>query len=114
MQKQRAILWRIIQSYLTNNNMYYYTFNNDVEQVCNALNSYGFNKDRWSCEDKDAKGIGLVSYSAGDNCSIMKIKKYVLLSECMMSKGPSIGWVEPYRKEVKNVQEFLDICSNLA
>ena len=114
MQKQRAILWRIIQSYLTNNNMYYYTFNNDIEQVCNVLNSYGFTKDRWSCEDKDAKGIGLVTYSADDTCSIVKCNKYALLSESMMSKDPIIGWVEPYRKEVKNVQEFLNICSNLA
>lgn len=94
--------------------MYYYTFNNDIEQVCNVLNSYGFTKDRWSCEDKDAKGIGLVTYSADDTCSIVKCKKYALLSERMMDKNPCFGWVEPYRKEVKNVQEFLNICSNLA
>lgn len=95
--------------------MYYYTFNNDIEQVCSALNSYGFTKDRWfCCENKDAKGIGLVLYSADDNCSIVKCKKYVLLSESMMNKDPRFGWVEPYRKEVKNIQEFLDICRNLA
>lgn len=94
--------------------MYYYTFNNDIEQVCNALNSHGFTKDRWSCEDKDAKGIGLVTHSADDDCNIVMCKKYALLSESMMDKDPRFGWVEPYRKEVKNVQEFLDKCRELA
>ena len=97
--------------------MYYYTFKYDSlhtrEYVCEVLSSYGFTKDKWSCEDKDAKGIGLVTYSADDNCSIVKCKKYVLLSESMMNKDPRFGWVEPYRKEVKNLQEFLNICRNL-
>ena len=94
--------------------MYYYTFNNDIEQVCNALNSYGFTKDRWSYEDKDAKGIGLVLNSVDDSFSVVKCKKYVLLSESMMGIDPRFTWCEPYRKEVKNVQEFLDKCRELA
>ena len=32
----------------------------------------------------------------------------------MMDKDPRFGWVEPYRKEVKNVQEFLAKCRELA
>lgn len=94
--------------------MYYYTFNNNIEQVCNALNSYGFTKDRWSCEDKDAKGIGLVLYCADDDCSVVKCKKYVLLSESMMSKDPHIGWVEPYREKVEELSDFLNKASELA
>ena len=98
--------------------MYYYTFKYDSlytrEYVCEMLECYGFTKDKFCCELKDSKGIGLVFHCVDDSCSIVKCRKYVLLSEHMMSKDPTIGWVEPYRKEVKNLQEFLDICSNLA
>ena len=91
----------------------YYIFNNDIEQVCNALNSYGFTKGKWSCEDKDAKAIALVTHSADDNGNVVKCKKYVLLSKSMMGIDPRFSWVEPYRKEVKNVQEFLAKCKEL-
>ena len=91
--------------------MYYYTFkDNDIrEQVCNSLISYGFIKCKYSCELEDSKGIGTCGYGT----DISKCLKYVLLSESMMDKNPRYGWVEPYRTEIKSLEEFLSKCKDL-
>lgn len=89
--------------------MYYYTFKDDSEltreNVVKTLESLGYTKSKRSCNLKDAKGIALYfSYDKG--------KQYIFLSENMMYSR--IGWVEPYRKEVKELTDFYNVCRDLA
>ena len=89
--------------------MYYYTFKDDSEltrdNVVKTLESLGYKKSEYSCNLKDSKGIAIsFSYDKG--------KHYIFLSENMMN--PRIGWVEPYRKEVKELTDFYNVCRDLA
>ena len=91
--------------------MYYYTFKDDSEltrdNVVKTLESLGYKKNKFSCNLKDAKGIALYfSYDEG--------KHYIFLSENMMNPDPRFGWVEPYRKEVKELMDFYNVCRDLA
>ena len=96
--------------------MYYYTFKDDSEltreNVVKTLESLGYKNSEYSCNLKDAKGVALYIFHGEGN--IIKEKKYIFLSEYMMSKNPRIGWVEPYRKEVKELTDFYNVCRDLA
>lgn len=96
--------------------MYYYTFKDDSEltreNVVKTLESLGYTKSEYSCNIKEVKGIAIYISCFGDN--VNKVKKYIFLSEDMMSKDPCFGWVEPYRKEVKELIHFYNVCRDLA
>lgn len=96
--------------------MYYYTFKDDNEltreNVVKTLESLGYTKSEYSCNFEEVKGIAIYVSCFGDN--VIKVKKYIFLSEYMMSKNPRIGWVEPYRKEVKELIDFYNVCRDLA
>ena len=98
--------------------MYYYTFKDDSEltrdNVAKFLERLGYKKSRFSCDIKIAKGIGLSFHHIDSECNLVKEKEYIFLSEDMMSKNPRIGWVEPYRKEVKELIHFYNVCRELA
>ena len=96
--------------------MFYYTFKNgdNVKSICETLNKCGFTCSHFTCAYEYAKGIATVGHCCDNDYSIIECKQYVLLDEGMMSKDPRIGWIEPYRYEVKNLDEFFDKCNNLA
>lgn len=89
--------------------MYYYTFKDDSkqtkEQVISALKSCGYVKSEYSCKVKDMKGIGLFVNQWE--------KQYIFFSEGMMNPDPHYGWVEPYRKKVEELSDFLNKASEL-
>ncbi len=98
--------------------MYYYTFKDDSEltreNVAKTLESLGYKNSKYSCKLKDAKGIALSYCGVDSKGDFIKEKHYIFLSENMMSKDPCIGWVEPYRKEVKELIHFYNACRDLA
>lgn len=98
--------------------MYYYTFKDDSEltreNVVKTLESLGYKKSKYSCKLKEVKGIAIYSACFGIDTKDNKVKYYIFLSEDMMSKDPCFGWVEPYRKEVKELIHFYNVCRDLA
>ena len=96
--------------------MYYYTFKDDSEltreNVVKTLESLGYKKSEYSCDLKEVKGIAIYSSCFGDN--VLKVKKYIFLSEDMMRKNPRTSWIEPYREEVKELIDFYNLCRDLA
>ena len=79
--------------------MYYYVFKDVASElyIVDCLSNIGYSKSEYSCGIGRMKAIALDSYDG----------KYIFLNEVMMDPDPTIGWIEPYRKKINNIEEFL-------